>query len=326
MTQPRPNSRFELHYFQEIHEEDEPIDWVVENLIATSAVSLIFGPGGTKKTYALLDLAVCVATGTPWLGMPVQQGAVLIIDEESGHKRLKRRFREIAKARGVEDATIAWVTMAQVNLRDKLDIEHVRQLVEFTGAKLVIMDALADLALGADENSVKEMQPVFMGLRGMADSAPCAPVLIHHANKLGEYRGSSAILGAVDVMLQVSSKHGSGNIDFEIKKARDFDPYAFAAHAHWDKDNATFSLERTDSIIDTERFSKSEQYVLAYLAKHTTATIKSIMENAQGCTGAAARQAVYNLVKKGLVERADDGGSGAIATYRLRGIPDLTNL
>lgn len=317
MTTPL-NPRFKLHYFEEVFEPEEPTDWVVENLLSAGSVSLLYGPGGTKKTYAMLDMALCIATGTPWLGMAVQQSAVLIVDEESGHKRLKKRFKEIATARGITDACISWVTMAQMNLRQGVDIAELKQLVGFTGAKLVLLDALADLALGADENAVKDMQPVFLGLRGIADSAPCAPLMIHHANKLGEYRGSSAIQGAVDLMIQVSSKVGSGNIDFEIKKSRDFEPYQFSAHGTWNKDKETFTLERTDSITDMERFSKSEQYVLRHLAAKGNTAMRDLMDNADTCTPAAARQAVYNLVRKSQVERVDKGGPGESATYGLR--------
>ncbi len=62
-------------------------------------------------------------------------------------------------------------------------------------AKLVIIDALADVMAGGDENSVKDTQPVFMQLRKIAEETGAAILVIHHVNKMGDYRGSTAIPG-----------------------------------------------------------------------------------------------------------------------------------
>ena len=64
--------RFALHTAAEALLPQPPIDWIVETLISAGTVSLVYGDPGAKKTYSMLDLAVCVAMGIPWLGFADQ--------------------------------------------------------------------------------------------------------------------------------------------------------------------------------------------------------------------------------------------------------------
>jgi hypothetical protein len=68
------------------------------------------------------------------------------------------------------------------------------------------------------------------------------------------------------------------------------------------------------------RFSRSEDYVLRFLAVQITATMAQLEANADACTPIAARRSVYGLVQRKLIERCDGGGNGVTATYRLRAV------
>ena len=65
-----------------------PIEWIIDQLISEGSVNLFYGEPGSKKTYSLLSLGVCVALGKSWLRFDTSQQDVLIIDEESGERRL----------------------------------------------------------------------------------------------------------------------------------------------------------------------------------------------------------------------------------------------
>jgi hypothetical protein len=43
-------------------------EWVVPGLFARPSLNILVGDPGSKKTYLAMDLAVCVANGSPWLG------------------------------------------------------------------------------------------------------------------------------------------------------------------------------------------------------------------------------------------------------------------
>ena len=309
-----------------------PIDWVIEKLFSAGSLSVLVGAPGTKKTYSLLSAAVCVALGKPWLNFPTKQGKALIIDEESGERRLARRLGEVLRGEnGGADTPIEYVSLARFNIRDKADQVLFQALIEEVGASLVIIDALADIMPGADENTVKDVQPVFMALRDIAIATNTAMVLIHHANKMGGYRGSSAINGAVDFMLMTESKQGSPIIEFSSEKPRDTGLVKFTAMAHFEQGyldpdtflytDPAFRMTPSDQTQPKPRhYNKAESYVLRYLEERKDgALLTEIMDHADTCPRNSARAAVYRLVDENIIYRCDSGGSGSKASYKLAG-------
>ena len=315
---PAPAKRYTVHHASEALQPIPPIDWVVEGLLSRSSVSLLVGEPGSKKTYLVLDCGVCVAMGKHWLQFPTSRDTVLLIDEEGGNSRTRRRLSQVMRAH-CADASIPfqYTSLEQFNLRDPLDVAHIEALVHEVQPALVIIDALADIMPGADENSVKDVHPVFQALRGIADRHQCAVVVIHHANKAGGYRGSSAMKDAVDLMLMIDSKPGSTNIDVTTEKARDIEPLTFSAVARFDLETDTVKLEAATPSLRTVHYSKSEDYVIRYLMEHPRALLADIRSHADSCTERAADNAVYSLVRKGMVYRCDGGSQGSAAAYDL---------
>jgi AAA domain len=58
---------------------------LVEGLIAQGSFNLLIGDSSLGKSPLLYQLALCVATGKPFLGFPVKRGDVLIVDYEDGY-------------------------------------------------------------------------------------------------------------------------------------------------------------------------------------------------------------------------------------------------
>jgi hypothetical protein len=311
-----PPPRFAVYTARDALQPQPPIEWIIERLFSAGSVSLLFGEGGTKKTWAALDAAVCVALGKQWLDLATLQSTVLIVDEESGKRRISRRLAEVLRGHlAEEDTPLYYTTLERLDLRNPADVAALRALIIETGARFIIIDAMADVMPGADENTVKDMQPVFLALRRIAEETQTAIVMIHHANKSGGYRGSTAIKGAVDLMLLVESRVDSTNIDFDLEKPRDTEPFKFAAVAHFA--DGEFYLTPSTPSEPVKHLSKSQDYVIRYLTEHGDSPINDVESHADSCSSNAARQAVYALVKMGRVKRVDDGGKGQVATYGL---------
>ena len=175
---------------------------------------------------------------------------------------------------------------------------------------------MADIMPGADENAVQDVQPVLMNLRKVAEETGAAIELIHHSNKSGHYRGSSAISGAVDLLLKVESFPGTHRIDLQSVKARDVEFFRMAAHIRFEEDPFKVFISRAD-LAQASKFSAGESYVLRYLKKHGPSTVKAIQDHADSCSPVTARKAVYSLALGNFVERIDEGGTGAEATYQI---------
>lgn len=302
-----------------------PIEYIIDKLISAGSVSLFYGEPGSKKTYALLSMAVCVALGKSWLGFTVTPRKVLIIDEESGERRLTLRLGAAIRGElGNEDIPIEFVSLAQFKLDSKEDPKELEQLIKDTGAGLVIIDALTDIMDG-DENSKQDTQPIFTRLRGIAERTNAAIIIIHHSNKSGGYRGSSAIKGSLDLMVKITSEDGSTWIEFKSEKTRDVEALRFSAVATWTEDQ--FYLSPGESKITTKAPNKAQAYVMRYLAEHGASSIADIMGGADSCSPNAARHAVYALVEDGKIYRTnpDDKGRGVEAIYDAIEIPAIAN-
>lgn len=259
-------------------------------------------------------MGLCIASGTPWLEYPTNAGAVLYLDEESGDARFHRRLHSALRGHGYTSISqpppFYYVSLGLFDIGDTTDLALIEGMIVEYGAHLVFIDAFIDVLRGRDENSASEIQPLLQNLRKIASDNNCAIVVIHHSNKGGEYRGSSSIAGAVDIMLKVESKQGQDYIDFSADKARDSKVGSFSAVAIWG-DQQGFYLKRVDGQHKAPEIPQAERHVIKYLYQHGASLIKDIKNSAEGCAPSTARNAVYTLQDRGLIESYKPKGQRA---------------
>ena len=110
-------------FFSAAELEGQPIparQWLVDGLIPSGTVSLLGGDGGTGKSLLALQLAVAVATGGAWLGLPVTSGRAIYISAEDDHDELHRRLSDITCAEGVTLADLDNLTVRSLAGEDAL--------------------------------------------------------------------------------------------------------------------------------------------------------------------------------------------------------------
>jgi hypothetical protein len=206
----------------------KPIQWLVENYLETDALSMVFGPSGGGKSFCVVDMACCVATGTPWHGMPVKKGAVFYIAGE-GHNGLARRFAAWQKAREVLlDASVPmFKSNKAVMLLDKqaaIDMsEEVDRLAKESGhtPAMVIIDTLARNFGDGDENKQQDANMFIEHLdEYIRRRWKCNVMVVHHSgHDMDRARGSSAFKGAMDQELWVKGQ--AGHIELKVTKMKD---------------------------------------------------------------------------------------------------------
>lgn len=309
-------NRFRVHTAAEALAPQPPIDWLIEGVCTIPGLGVLVGEGGAGKTYAAIDQGVAIAKPElHWLNFRVHGGPVVFVDEESGERRLARREGEVLRGHdaGV-DTPMGSVSLAGLNMRKSDDVERFRRVVLDWRARAVYLDCWADVMGGGDENDVADVQPIAHDLRCIADEAGCFIWLIHHTNRLGMYRGSTALKAACDLMLLFTREKGSNRVTFESVKARDTDELKFSAVMNFGE--GTFCLSPAQ-VQANEHLTKAEEYVLRYLQEHPNAQMDAITGSADTCAPGSARNATYRLVQRGKVRRTDGGGSGSRATFGL---------
>jgi len=309
-----------VYTLSELFAPQPPLEWIVNGLLLPGSVAVFAGAPGSKKTWCLLNLAVCVASGKDWLGHPTRQVSVLIVDEESGKRRLSNRLRKVVCGLGLDDSLPLYASvMAGFDLRSEEGAAALQNVIQLTRAGLVVIDALADVAPGADENAVKDMLPVMLNLRHIAEELDVAICLIHHTNKAnGQYRGSSAIAGAVDLLVTVKSEAGEALVQFEIDKTRDGEPGTFYGMAQWDSFADTFTLNPV-MLGKLPKFSPAEREIICYLGETEEADSAQLAEAVKSVQPATTRRLINVLTEGGWLEKANTtgGGRGQRAVYRL---------
>ena len=308
--------RYVIRWADEALDPQPPVEWIVQDIFSAGSLSVIAGDGGSGKTWAMLDCAVAVALGEYWLDRTVQHSAVLWVDEDMGERRVKGRLGDVMRGHNAERGLpLAWLSLARFDLWNEDDVAALQSAILDTAAQLVVIDALVDVMPGRNENDTKDTQPIMMALRKISEDTNSAIVLIHHNNKMGTYRGSTAIKGAIDLMLMIEKKDAT--LLFKAEKARDVDVelLRFAARCNWGVD--TFNLSPADGVQARPVFNKAQSYVLRYLYENSQALMGDIQAHADVCSENAAKLAVYALVQRRLAERVDGGGPGERATYAL---------
>ena len=268
----------------------------------------------------MLDLCVCVSIGKEWLGFRVTKSPVLFIDEECGKRRLRRRMKECLKGHDAEALNPAFsaCSYGQLSLNRKSDIASLRLLILELGARLVIIDSwIASTPDIENENDSVKVHSVLRTLRHLAAELEIAIVIVDHTNRNNGYRGSTAKKGGVDCMLRVASKSGCDLISFDIEKARDTEPFKFAALAHFSDGDSFYLTAQEGPSGSTLVESKWDAPVLNYLGENGESTIRKIAAALNGLTESAARNVLGKLGKENKVVRANDGGRGRVAIYKL---------
>jgi hypothetical protein len=74
--------------------------WLVPDLVPEGTVTSWYGDDGTGKSILAQALAICIASGQPFLDRPVQQGVVLYVDTEFDQDEFVRRAYQLARGMG----------------------------------------------------------------------------------------------------------------------------------------------------------------------------------------------------------------------------------
>jgi hypothetical protein len=170
--------------------------FLIPDVLATPSVVVIYAEGGKGKSTACWTLAKHIATGTPFIvrgkPMPVEQGDVLVLN---GDQPLADLYQQLTEVEYPLDKRT--VLQSNWNLQYYAQFQ---QLMKTHQPKLVIIDSLIGCSGGKafDENKSDFATPLYWLTRNNGTLFPGTTILIiHHANKNGGFRGTSAIRDAV---------------------------------------------------------------------------------------------------------------------------------
>tara|TARA_B100000427_G_scaffold16370_1_gene12795 strand:+ start:26620 stop:28752 length:2133 start_codon:yes stop_codon:yes gene_type:complete len=293
-------------------------EYLIPDILPTPSVVLIYGAGGDGKSMSAWTMAKHIATGDPFLvrgsKVPVEKGTVLLLNGDQPLSQLKEQLEEV-------NLPVNSNVKIQTDWQLQRYAQFIKLMQEHT-PKLVVIDSLIGCSGGRafDENKSDFAQPLYWLTRNNGVLFPKTTILIiHHANKNGGFRGTSAIRDAVDETWKLSkptqeqvNKVGRSSRFITIEKSRSGRMGTQMIMKM--NDDLTFSIaDYTPEVSnDSESPTTVQDKVLQKLRKihPETYTINQMIHDPMvDGKDAAIRKSFQRLIKKGLIEAIEDDDS-----------------
>lgn len=189
---PLPSYRFSVLDSKDFFAADYRMEWYVRNLLVAGQPAVIGGPRKSLKTSALVDLAVSLASATPFLGSfaVYKPLSVVLLSSESGEAVLQETARRVCAARRLDTVLLSgrlfW-GFDLPQLASPLDLAELKAGLQRLGVQVALFDPLY-LALLAGQPDLEASNMFHMGpvLRQAAKACldvRCLPVFVHHTKK-----------------------------------------------------------------------------------------------------------------------------------------------
>jgi hypothetical protein len=284
-----------------ILEKNPKPQWLIAGLLPKGCTVVLAANGGSGKTTLLYDFAKNIATGTAWSGYPTEKGKCLMVQADEPEVNIAQKLK-VAQYGNVE-----W---GMVDFIENWRFSQFRQLakrVKSGGYSFVMIDSwtATHAGLGIDLTKSNAGDNVYK-LRDLAAETGATIVIVHHLNKMGDLRDSSAILDNVSEVWKLhtgkeTDKLPKGQRILSIGKSRsdlsgDYLLEQNASDYSWthlgpvECPDSSEGLPLLTQVLDTIRVNPTHRF-----------TVKEVSEHLR-CDYAKANDELQRLVRFGLVE------------------------
>lgn len=202
-----------------------PPTWLIDGLVPEGGLTFIYGKPGKGKSFFSLDMALRIAHGFDWHGKECKQGGVLYIAGEGKGGYRNRVHGWHLKHGLVPDCAPFRLLPRSVNFMNPEEVAKlVRTVKAVVGdAKLVVVDTVARVLPGAEENASKEMGLFVAACDAIRETCKVAVIGVHHSGKDEDrgMRGSSSLEGAGDCVLHLKRGDDSPVVEVVTEKQKD---------------------------------------------------------------------------------------------------------
>lgn len=230
--------------------DTRPTEWLVEGIWENRGWGFVAGEPKTYKSTFATDLAVSIATATPFLGHfnVAKPGPVLIVQEENSesiqHARLSRILRHKERAGKIHsiNGSLLEVTLPDGDCpvycldRTRFSFNNVKKRraleadIEAIQPRLVILDPFQRMLGELSVREEKDMTKCFDWLDKVVDNYKTGLMIVHHYHKSresGPQLGGQRMLGSQALHAWLScglylQREGPGDRGARIQVTREF--------------------------------------------------------------------------------------------------------
>ena len=156
---------------------------LIDGVLRQGHKMLLAGPSKAGKSYALIELAVCLSEGLPWFGFRCAQGKVMYVNLELDRVSCLHRFRDVRQAMGApsDHSVDIWNLRGKSVPMDKLAPKLIRRAMKKNYIAIII-DPIYKIITG-DENSADQMAKFCNQFDKVCTELGCAVIYCHHHSK-----------------------------------------------------------------------------------------------------------------------------------------------
>jgi replicative DNA helicase len=175
-------------------------EWLLHGFLPKQGLILLHAAGGVGKTRLFYDWAFCLATGTPWNGLfnvTAQRRKILLIQTDE----LPSEMLPALETRGFdENCDIEFVRNWNIE-----NVAGLNKMIEEYDPDHILIDSLNSVSNNSiiSENDAAYARPV-LALRKLSELHSKLIFLIHHSNREGDVRGSTAIKAACSMEMKLA--------------------------------------------------------------------------------------------------------------------------
>ena len=143
----------------ELYSQPLEINWLIEDVIPSNSIGMIYGASGSGKSHIILSMAAMIANGLPWFEKDTEQGNVLVLAGE-GLSGLSRRFKAIEIEHGITiNQERLFVSNRAIGMDTEKGYKQVEQAINELEdpPQLIIIDTLSRHLMQSEENSNDDM-------------------------------------------------------------------------------------------------------------------------------------------------------------------------
>ena len=198
--------------------------WLIKKILPEKSFFEVYGSSGDGKTFVCLDMMLSLCRGVDWNGHKTVKKCKVVYICAEGAGGFISRLKAYAHHHSLDINSLDFGIIPETpDFRKVTDIKALAAKVNAFGkVDVVIVDTLAQVTAGADENAGKDMGPALKNCQELMKLTGAACGIVHHAGKdvSRGSRGWSGIKAPLDAEYSVL-KDATGKRTFWVEKLKD---------------------------------------------------------------------------------------------------------
>lgn len=208
-----------------------PIEWLISQHLTSKGVMFIYGSSQAGKTFASVDLALCLCFKSQWLGFDIKKNVPVRYCAFEDYRGVAMRVDGWAEYHGytqedMSDKFRLGGEGASLNITSEASVNQFIEALQLDGFKdgVIFLDTFNKICGGEEENANGKMGMAIIQAERISQATNSLVVNIHHNGKdKGKgMRGGSALHAGADLVYSIEKHSDNHSLKFEkIKNAKD---------------------------------------------------------------------------------------------------------